>query len=551
MYDIYYVIVQNSNNLSNDPEELKKLLMEAQIENLLQVTVIHNQKKEIDLKVKKLADQESLIIRLNEMLSNLRRSHMGVKSEKTDLKDYYENGLFNEAELGLHDEATLYEDHAEEIEIKGHTRRSRGRKKLPESLERKEEIHDISEEEKICNCGCILEHIGNEESEQLVIIPANVYVKKHIRRKYACKNCKGDEREEKVVITAPFKTPQLIPGSNLSPETLSFLLISKFMDHIPFYRLSEMLLRLQIQLPRGTMSNWIIGVYERYKGILGFLKDFLYGGKLIGIDETPFKVHNEKDRKDTTTSYMWVLRGGPPERTVVIYIYRQTRSADFLKDYLNIFNGVVQSDGLETYNTHFKNNPDVILAGCMAHARRKFEEVFKNSKDEVSEKTLYWMRKLYIIEDKIRKHDYLKKGMVDKIVEIRQTESRPILENLKNYLLEKKPTIPVHFGSGRAIRYFLNEYPKLIKYLDNGYIFIDNNLVENSVRPFALGRKNWLFSGVPEGAEASAFYYSLLQTFKANNLNAMNATLKFFQNLPSCQSTEDVKELFGKIMGWG
>ena len=129
MYDIYYVIVQNSNNLPNDPEELKKLLMEAQIENLLQVTVIHNQKKEIDLKVKKLADQESLIIRLNEMLSNLRRSHMGVKSEKTDLKDYYENGLFNEAELGLHDEATLYEDHAEEIEIKGHTRRSRGRRR--------------------------------------------------------------------------------------------------------------------------------------------------------------------------------------------------------------------------------------------------------------------------------------------------------------------------------------------------------------------------------------------------------------------------------------
>ena len=125
MYDIYYVIVQNSNNLPNNPEELKKLLLEAQNQiekystNLINLnTVIHNQKKEIDLKVKKLADQESLIIRLNEMLSNLRRSHMGVKSEKTDLKDYYENGLFNEAELGLHDEATLYEDHADEIEIK-------------------------------------------------------------------------------------------------------------------------------------------------------------------------------------------------------------------------------------------------------------------------------------------------------------------------------------------------------------------------------------------------------------------------------------------------
>jgi transposase len=551
--------VQDLKNLPNDPDKLKKLLLEAQSENkklstefILQAKVVHDQKIEIDLKDKKLGDQEILIIRLNEMLSNLRRSHMGIKSEKTNLKDYYDKGLFNEAELGLHDEATLYEDHSEEVVIKSHTRGRKGRKKLPENLIRRDEIHDIPEEEKICNCGCRLDFIGNEESEHLVFIPASLYVRRHIRRKYACKNCKGDEREKgKVVITSPFKTPQLIPGSNLSPETLSFLIISKFMDHIPFYRLSEMLLRLQIQLPRGTMSNWIIGVYERYKGILGFLKDFLYDGKLIGIDETPFKVHNEKDREDKKLSYMWVLRGGSPDRTVVIYIYRQTHSADFLKDYINGFKGVIQTDGLETYNTHFKNNPDIILAGCMAHARRKFEEIFKSSKDEVSGKVLYWIRKLYIIEDRIRKQDYLKKGMVDKIAEIRRMESQPILENLKNYLLEKKPTIPVHFGSGRAIRYFLNEYPKLIKYLDNGYIYIDNNLVENSIRPFALGRKNWLFSGVPEGAEASAFYYSLLQTFKANNLNAMNASLEFFQNLPLCQSTEDVKVLFKKIMGWG
>jgi hypothetical protein len=138
--------------------------------------------------------------------------------------------------------------------------------------------------------------------------------------------------------------------------------------------------------------------------------------------------------------------------------------------------------------------------------------------------------------------------MVERIVEIRETESKPILEHLKTYLLEKRPTSPIEFGSGRTVSYFLKEYTKLIKYLDNGYIYIDNNLVENSVRPFVLGRKNWLFSGVPE---ASAFYYSLLQTFKANNLNPMKACLDFFEKLPLCHTTHDAKELFLKVVGWG
>ena len=552
--------MQNSNILPDDPEELKKLLLDAhkkienysvsllERDNVIQSLRINNEQKE-----KRLNEQENLIIRLNEMLKNLKRNFYGVKSEKTELKDYYERGLFNEAELGLHDEETLFEDHAEKVSISSHTRRSRGRKKLPEELERKVEFHDISEDEKICTCGCRLENIGSEDSEQLVVIPPQVYVRKNVRFKYACKNCKGDERQEagKVVVTSPFKTPQLLPGSNLSPETLTFLLLSKFLDHIPLYRLSEMFLRLKIQLPRGTMSNWIIGVYERYRHQLGFFHELVKEGKLIGIDETTYRVHNEKNREDKKFSYMWVLRGGLSNRTVVLYIYKETHSASFLKDYLNDFNGVIQTDGLETYNTHFKNHPDVILAGCMAHARRKFEDAFKQGKDKTAEKVLYYMRKLYATEDKIRNQEYLKKGLIDKIVEIRQKEAKPILEYLHKHLSEIRSGLPESVGVGRAIRYFLNEYPKLCKYLDNGYIYIDNNLVENSVRPFVLGRKNWLFSGVPEGAEASAFYYSLIQTFKLNNLNTMDACFQFFSKLPECKSPDEAKSLFLKILGWG
>ena len=161
------------------------------------------------------------------------------------------------------------------------------------------------------------------------------------------------------------------------------------------------------------------------------------------------------------------------------------------------------------------------------------------------------MKKLYATEDKIRNQDYLKKGLIDRIVEIRQKEAKPILEYLHGYLSQIRSGLPESVGVGRAIRYFLNEYPKLCKYLDNGYIYIDNNLVENSVRPFVLGRKNWLFSDVPEGAEASAFYYSLIQTFKLNNLNTMDACFQFFSKLPECKSPDEAKSLFLKILGWG
>lgn len=294
----------SDNNLPEDINELKKLIGLLSSENI--------QLKE------RVIESNKTILRLQEMFANMRRGLFGSKSEKMD---YLQGMLFNEAESGLHDNSDLFESHGESTLVKSHERKKTGPKPFPADLPRKEIIHDIDKSEKMCNCGHELINIGKEESEKLKIIPPEVIVEHHVRFKYACNHCMRESREGvgNIVITAPFTTPQILPKSNLTVETLVYLIVSKFMDHIPFYRMSMMLLRSKIEIPRATMCNWVIGVYERYKHLMSFLLKHLQMGNLIGIDETPIQVHNEKGRKNTQTSYMWVMRGGLPGRVVVVY----------------------------------------------------------------------------------------------------------------------------------------------------------------------------------------------------------------------------------------
>lgn len=541
--------MQHSTDLPDNIKELKSIINLLSNENTQVKEENTCFKKEIIQLKERVIEGNKTILRLQEMFANIRRGVFGNKSEKID---YLQGMLFNEAESGLHDTDNLFESNSKPTLVKSHERKKTGPKPFPSDLPRIEIPHDIKDSEKICNCGHELTYIGSEESEKLKIIPPEVTVEHHVRYKYACKHCEGDSREGagNIVVTAPYTTPQIYPGSNLTVETLVYLIVSKYMDHIPFYRMSMMLIRSNIEISRGTMCNWVIGVYKRYKHLMSFLLKHLQTGNLLGGDETPFQVHNEKGRKDTQLSYMWVFRGGLPGRVIILYLYRETRSASFMVEMLSKYKGVIQADGLETYNTHFKNNPNVILSGCMAHARRGFEKLFKQTKDPIAERILKEIAKLYIIETKIRKAEYYKDLKFDMIVSIRQSEAKPILDSLYIYLNNLIPTIPHEIGVGKPIRYMLNEWNKLIKYLDNGEIFIDNNHVENAVRPIALGRKNWLFADVPEGAEASAFYYSLLQTFKANGKNPYVSAIQFFKNLPTCNTPDDAETLFLKIMGW-
>lgn len=246
-------------------------------------------------KEKDLLAQE--IKKLQNIIFDFERKIYGKKSEKIDPKDLYFGILFNEAEKGLHDEDKLfdgYSETAQTIQVKSFTRKKSGKKPLPEHFPREEIFHDIPESEKICNCGCELSKIGEDISEKLGYIPARIFVEKHIRFKYACKHCEGDERNEagKIVVTAPM--PQLLPYSILTPELLVYILISKFLDHIPFYRMENVFLRYGLEITRATLCNWTIGVYERHLHLFSFYKNLLLSGRLLGIDTQLYRFMEKK-----------------------------------------------------------------------------------------------------------------------------------------------------------------------------------------------------------------------------------------------------------------
>ena len=496
--------------------------------------------------------KQNKILKLESIIFDFNRKIFGKKSEKIDPSELYFGFLFNEAEKGINDEEKIFDGHSETIHVKSFARKKVGRKPLPEHLPKEEIIHDIPESEKICNCGHELKRIGEEVSDKLGYIPAKIYIERHIRFKYACKHCEGDERNEvgKIVVTAEMP-PQILPKSHLTPELLTYILISKFLDHIPFYRMESIFLRHKLEITRATLCNWTIGVYERYQHLFSFYKNILLSGRLLGIDETRLQVHKEEGRSDTTDSYMWLIRGGTFERPVLLYMYRETRSAEFLKRYLKGYNGIIQTDGFGSYDAHFRDNEYILHAGCMAHARREFEKIWKANKNPIARNILNQIRKLYKVEEEMRTLGLFQKEMFSEIVRIRQEKAKPILDALYLHLQDLTTKPEGTLDLGKAIRYSIGQWDKLVLYLSHGEVYIDNNLVENAIRPFVLGRKNWLFSGSPVGAFASAFWYSLLQTAKANGKDTYKFLLQFLKGLPFCQTPQDCEKLFNDSMGWG
>jgi transposase len=499
--------------------------------------------------------KQNKILKLELQVFNFERKIFGRTSEKIDSKDLYYGMLFNEAEKGINDEEKIFHGHSElehTVKVKSFNRKKTGRKPLPADLPREEFIHDIPESEKICQCGQCLTKIGEEVSEKVGYIPPKIFVEKHICLKYACKHCEGDGRDEagKIVVTAS-NPNQLLEKSIITPELFVYILISKFLDHIPFYRMEGIFLRYGLEITRATLCNWTIGVYEKYQHLFSFYKNLLLSGRLLGIDETVLQVHGEEDRKNTTNSYMWLIRGGTVDKPILLYMYRETRSADFLKKYLKGYTGIIQTDGYSSYDAHFRNNESISHAGCMAHARREFEKIWKANKDPQAAEIIKQIRKLYKIEEEIRDTGLFREGKFIEIIQIRTEKAKPILDAILLKFQTLSKTTSGTLGLGKAIRYTLSQWDKLTLYLSHGEVYIDNNLVENAIRPFVLGRKNWLFSGSPDGASASAFWYSLIQTAKANGKDPYKFILHFLKGLPFCKTHQDCEKLFYDSMGWG
>ncbi len=473
------------------------------------------------------AELKQKIELLEDEIRLLRKALFAPKSEKRQDEDSPQLPLFDMPE-NLQDDSEDQKD--EPVAVTGHSRKKRGRKPLPTHLDRFEIVTDISEEEKICACGQQLSRIGEEISEKLDIIPAQIRVIRHIRPQYACKGCEGALDDSKSVKIAPVPA-QIIPKGLATAGLLAHVLTAKFCDALPFYRQEKQFLRMKIEIPRQTMCNWAMLAAEKCQPLLKLLNAEIRSGPLINGDETTVQVLNEPGRKATNKSYMWVFRGGAPKKPVVIFQYDQSRQGAVANDFLGDYKGIVQTDGYKGYD-FLDIKEDVLHVGCWAHARRKFvesESAGSKKNNRRATKALGFIRKLYRLE-KQAKADKLEP---DDIYALRQQYAVPILAQMKEWLMIRHNKALPSSLLGKAVSYCLNQWQRLANYTKDGHAGIDNNVAENAIRPFVIGRKNWLFSGSPAGARASALIYSLIETAKANALEPYGYLRFLFEHLPT------------------
>jgi transposase len=494
------------NQLPNDIDALKSLVADQAVRN---------------------EQLQSQVILLQEQLNLALAKRYAASSEKISPDQVC---LFDEAEADV--PAIVDADDAV-IRVPAHTRKKRGRKSLPDNLPRVDVIHELPESERRCDHdGRLLAEIDEVISEQLDIIPAKIQVIRHIRKKYAC-SC------GQCIKTAPLPA-QPIPRSMASPGLLAHIAVSKYQDALPLYRQETILQRIGVELPRATLANWMIQTGILIQPVINLLRDRLLDHDILQMDETTVQVLNEAGKSAQSKSYLWLQRGGPPDQPVVLYDYDPGRGAGVPKRLLADFSGYLQTDGYDGYNAIVAAN-GLVHVGCMAHARRKFSEAVKaqgkNKKKGKAHRGLILIQKLYRVEKRARRL-----APEDRYVR-RQQQARPVLDELRSWLDDSLPLVPPTSATGKAMHYLHREWEKLIRYLDDGRIEIDNNGAENAIRPFVVGRKNWLFSASVKGVKASANLYSLIETAKANGLEPYAYLRYLFTALPKAETVDVIEAL--------
>ena len=538
--------------LPDDPATLKALLraqqraFEAQLAEQLAAQLAAQfetlrLEQEAAIKAREAALQkafEARILEIYEQLRLARRRMFGPSSESHAGQAW----LFDEAEALVEsapeaaDAVSLPQpetDPSAQAPAATAKNKARGKRKpLPVELPRIDVIHDVPETERTCACGTPMVEIGQDVSEQLDIIPMQVRVLRHIRKRYACP--KGDQ--------APVSAPapaQVLPKSNASNDLLAMLLVTKYVDGLPLARFEYMLARAGVLVPRQTLARWVIGTAQALQPIANLMRDELLAHDVIHMDETPVQVLKESGRDPTCKSQMWVQRGGPPGKPVTVFEYDPSRAQAVPLRLLEGWKGYLMADGLESYGA-ISFSEGVTRLGCWAHARRRFvdaSKVLPAGKRGRAHEALDWIGKLYAIEKDARALND-----TDRLAQ-RQSRSRPVIDELRRWLDQVLPTVPPSTVLGGALGYLHRQWPRLIGYLQRGDLPIDNNPAENAIRPFVVGRKAWLFSDTPAGARASALIYSLVETAKANGIEPYLWLRQVLRALPTASTVEHFEAL--------
>lgn len=487
-------------------------------------------------------DLQNQIKNLTEMLSLLRKEKFASSSEKTSKKQFEgQLSLFNEAEL----EADARVSEPIETAVKGHRRKNckTKRDELLKDLPVREVLCSLVEEDQYCEqCNTKLKVLGKKVvREELEYIPAKLRIVRYIQLVYECPKCKHTTHPYIVKAHTP---SSLMNHSLASPSSVANVMYKKYVNGMPLYRQEKDWEQLGISLTRSTMANWIIRCSEDYlKPIVEYLHKRLLERDILHCDETPVQVLKEEGKAPQAKSYMWLYKtGNDGKPSIIIYDYQPSRNGDHAVKFLKDFRGYVHCDGYSGYN----KLSDITRCGCWAHLRRKFIEAIPSQKVKDAPLTHAeigrdYCNRLFYIEDSLKnltyKERYYKRPELEK----------PVLEAFWSWI----DSITALKGSalGKAIIYAKNQRPYLENYLLDGRCAISNNTAENAIRPFTVGRKNWLFSDTSKGASASAIVYSIVETAKANGLNAYTYLEYLLMYMPDTEWQSD-PDLLEDLMPW-
>jgi len=456
--------------------------------------------------------------RLTHEIAILRRHRFGKRSEagsrspqQSLLDDLVEEDIAAiETELEKLDEPFTKE-----------RRRSKPRRQpLPPQLPRTDIHHDP--ESTTCGCGCALTRIGEDVSEKLDYAPGQFSVERHIRSKWACKTCETIVQ----VPVAPHVIDKGIPTTNL----LAQVLISKYADHLPLYRQEQIYARAGVELPRSTLADWVGRCGVELTPLVERLRACLLGHAVLHADETPVPMLSP-GKKKTHRAYIWAYA---TTRTAqiqgVVYEFQPSRSGKACRDFLTDWQGQLVCDDYSGYKASFAGG--ITEVGCWAHARRKFFELTERGDSPIAEQALQMIGLLYDVERDIAEKP------PDERQRIREARSRPIVEKFREWLIHQRSALTDGTRTARAIDYSLKRWDALTRYLDDGDVPIDNNWIENQIRPWALGRKNWLFAGSQRSGQRAANVMSLIQSAKINGLDPQAYLRDVLERLPTTKYSD-------------
>lgn len=461
-------------------------------------------------------------------MQELLRNRFGKKSERFVDPEHPQQDLFeNLGETFAKAEASG--NALDDITIPAHKRKKVKSKK---EVLRRVVIIPLSEEEKRCGCGACKNIIRYEIKNILNYQPEVFEIIEQRREVAACpQGCNGE------IVTAPAPL-HVLPKTKITEEFLAFLATSKTDDRQPLYHLEKKLAeRHGIDCSRQSMARWLIELKTPMQPLYNLLKDEIIDYDLSSCDATTLQVLKEPGRNPETKSYVYCMRGGPPDKFVILYDYNYELHKQFVQTWYEGFSGYLQVDGDNFFDLVAEKTS---IVNCMAHARRKFEPIAQSGKGKGLAKTaMHFFKRLYQVE-RAAKNNNLN---AQQRYELRQKEAKPIVEEFGSWLKEMYPTTLPQSPLGKAINYCNERWTELTRYLDDGRLEIDNNLTEQEIKPFVIARKNFLFSDSMDGAHALCMHMGFIRTAKKHGLDPYHYYVKVLKSLPHCKSAEDYEKL--------